>query len=50
VLQPRIRDWYPVDPAQVAPVILLTDRQLAQLETPERWNLVLATARGPATQ
>jgi hypothetical protein len=50
VLEPRIRDWYPVDPAQVAPVILLTDPQLAQLETPVRWSFVLATTRGPAAQ
>ncbi len=50
VLEPRIGDWYPVDLAQVAPVVLLTDPQLAQLETPARWHSVLATTRGPAAQ
>ncbi|MBK9033034.1 MAG: hypothetical protein IPL61_17500 [Myxococcales bacterium] len=46
VLEQRLSDWYPVDVAQVAPVILLVDRWLAPLMTPARCAQVLATRRG----
>jgi len=48
VLAERIPSWWPVDDAQVAPMVLLTDRSLRPLVTPERAAQVLATARGHA--
>jgi hypothetical protein len=46
-IEPRIASWWPVDLAQVAPVVLLTDPQLSRLMTRERCDRVLATPRGP---
>ncbi|MBW2454742.1 MAG: hypothetical protein JRI68_09530 [Deltaproteobacteria bacterium] len=45
IVEPRIPLWCPVDDAQVAPVVLLTDRGLRPLVTPERAAAVLATPR-----
>ena len=48
VIAQRLGQWYPVDVAQVAPVILLVDRWLGQIMTPARCAQVLATPRGGA--
>lgn len=45
VLATRLSRWYPVDGAQVLPVVLLVDPWLAPLMTPERRQLVLHTPR-----
>lgn len=45
VLESRLSRWYPVDAAQVLPVVLLTDPLLSRLMTPERAQLVLRTPR-----
>ncbi|MEZ4223253.1 MAG: hypothetical protein R3B13_20075 [Polyangiaceae bacterium] len=45
VLESRLNRWYPVDAAQVLPVVLLTDPLLAPLMTPERARLVMSTPR-----
>ncbi|MBS2015486.1 MAG: hypothetical protein JST00_21540 [Deltaproteobacteria bacterium] len=45
VLESRLSRWYPVDAAQVLPVVLLTDPWLAPLMTKERAARVLATPR-----
>jgi hypothetical protein len=45
VLEERLPRWYPVDAAQVLPVVLLTDGWLAPLLTPERAQIVLRTPR-----
>lgn len=45
ILESRLSRWYPVDAAQVLPVVLLTDPLLAPLMTPERRALVLRTPR-----
>ncbi len=45
VLESRLSRWYPVDAAQVLPVVLLTDPWLAPLLTKERAELVLRTPR-----
>ncbi len=45
VIESRIADWYAVDFAQVAPVVLLTDLLLAPLMTPARCEAVLTTTR-----
>ena len=44
---PHRTDWYPMDPAQVAPAQLLTDPWLRLVMTAERCAQVLATPRGP---
>jgi hypothetical protein len=41
VLWKHMRRWWPLDPAQVAPVVLLVDRDLADLMTHERCEQVL---------
>lgn len=46
ILEERLPRWYPVDFAQVAPVILLRDPWLSPLMTPARGERVLATPRG----
>lgn len=48
VIAQRLGQWYPVDVAQVAPVILLVDRWLGPIMTPARCAQVLATPRGAA--
>lgn len=45
ILESRLGRWYPVDAAQVLPVVLLTDPLLAPLMTPERAERVLRTPR-----
>jgi hypothetical protein len=45
-LEPRLKDWWPLDEAEVAPVILLLNPELKRLMTPERCERVLATPRG----
>lgn len=45
VLESRLGRWYPVDGAQVLPVVLLTDPLLAPLMTKERTEQVLRTPR-----
>ena len=45
VLESRLTRWYPVDAAQVLPVVLVTDALLAPLMTRERAELVLRTPR-----
>lgn len=47
VLENKLPTWHPVDHAQVAPVVLLTDPALRPLCTTERAALVLRTPRGP---
>ncbi len=42
----HVADWCPVDPAQVAPVVLLTDPLLRQITTPERALSVIRSPRG----
>jgi hypothetical protein len=46
-IQSNLKHWWPVDHAQVTPLVLLTDEYLETLMTPERCELVLATPRGP---
>jgi hypothetical protein len=46
VIEERLARWFPVDPAQVAPVALLLDPWISPLLTPERCARVLATPRG----
>jgi hypothetical protein len=45
ILESRLSRWYPVDAAQVLPVVLLTDPLLAPLLTRERADLVMLTPR-----
>lgn len=47
LIESMLPKWWPVDNAQVAPVELLYDPDLAPLMTPARCALVLATPRGP---
>lgn len=44
-LETRLHDWWPVDKAQVAPVVLVTHALLTPLMTEERRARVLATPR-----
>lgn len=46
-LETNLKLWWPVDHAQVTPLILLTNEYLDTLMTPERCQLVLSTPRGP---
>jgi hypothetical protein len=46
-IESNLTEWWPVDQAQVAPVMLLTDENLETLMTRERRELVLSTPRGP---
>jgi len=46
VLEANLGKWWPVDHAQVAPVVLLIDEHLCKVMTPDRCKLVLATPRG----
>jgi hypothetical protein len=50
ILRAKVSRWWPVDAAQVAPVVLLTDEHLRLLMSRERCELVLASARGPEAQ
>jgi hypothetical protein len=45
ILESRLSRWYPVDAAQVLPVVLLTDPLLSPLVTRDRADLVLRTPR-----
>jgi hypothetical protein len=44
---PNLKHWWPVDHAQVTPLMLLTNEHLETILTPERCRLVLSTPRGP---
>jgi hypothetical protein len=46
-IESNLKNWWPVDHAQVTPLVLLTDENLDTLMTPERCQLVLSTPRGP---
>jgi hypothetical protein len=46
IIESMVGRWWPVDQAQVAPVILVADPALASLMTPERCAFVLSTPRG----
>jgi hypothetical protein len=46
-IESKLKDWWPVDHAQVTPLVLLTNEHLETLMTPERCQLVLSTPRGP---
>lgn len=46
-IEANLKNWWPVDQAQVAPVVLLINEYLETLMTPERCQLVLSTPRGP---
>jgi hypothetical protein len=46
-IESNLKNWWPVDHAQVAPLVLLTNEYLETLMTPERCQLVLSTPRGP---
>ena len=46
-IEQNLGKWWPVDHAQVAPVILLTNEYLKTLMSPERCQIVLSTPRGP---
>jgi hypothetical protein len=46
-IETNLKHWWPVDQAQVAPLVLLTNEHLETLMTPERCQLVLSTPRGP---
>ena len=46
-IESNFKKWWPVDHAQVTPIVLLTDQHLNTLMTPERCQLVLSTPRGP---
>jgi hypothetical protein len=50
VVEQALRHWVPVDPAQMAPVLLLIDEGLRPLMTPERCQWVLSTPRGPGAE
>lgn len=47
VIAANVKHWWPVDHAQVTPLVLLTDDYLETIMTPERCALVLSTPRGP---
>ncbi|MDB6053217.1 MAG: hypothetical protein JWN25_740 [Verrucomicrobiales bacterium] len=46
-IESNISKWWPMDRAQVAPVILINDEFMHSMMTPERCLLVLSTPRGP---
>lgn len=46
-IESNLKRWWPVDHAQVTPLVLLTNEYLEALMTPERCQLVLSTPRGP---
>lgn len=46
-IESSIGKWWPMDLAQVTPLVLLLDEDLETLMTPERCQLVLSTPRGP---
>jgi hypothetical protein len=48
LIQPKLPDWVADDPAQVAPVVLIVDRDLQRMMTPERCAEVLRTPRSDA--
>jgi hypothetical protein len=50
VIEANLKNWWPVDHAQVTPIVLLTNEHLETLMTPERCRVVLATPRGPEGQ
>jgi hypothetical protein len=46
-IESNLKRWWPVDHAQVTPLVLLTNEYLDTLMTPERCQLVLSIPRGP---
>jgi hypothetical protein len=46
-IESNLKHWWPVDHAQVTPLVLLTNEHLETLMSPERCQLVLSTPRGP---
>ncbi|GAA4946868.1 hypothetical protein GCM10025331_38150 [Actinoplanes utahensis] len=48
VLAAAIPGWHSDSPHRIAPVILLTDRELRRLITPDRARLIVTTPRGQA--
>lgn len=46
-IEANLKKWWPVDNAQVTPLVLLIDEHLETMMTPERCRFVLSTARGP---
>jgi hypothetical protein len=46
-IESNLNHWWPVDHAQVAPLVLLKNEYLETLMTPERCRQVLSTPRGP---
>jgi hypothetical protein len=46
-IEARLATWWPLDVAEVAPVILLLNPDLKRLMTSERCRTVLSTPRGP---
>jgi hypothetical protein len=46
-VETNLKNWWPVDHAQVAPLVLLTNEHLETLMSPERCLQVLSTPRGP---
>ena len=46
-IESNLKHWWPVDHAQVTPLVLLTNEYLETLMTPERCQVVLSTPRGP---
>lgn len=46
-IESNLKHWWPVDNAQVTPLVLLTNEHLETLMTPERCQVVLSTPRGP---
>ena len=45
-IKANLKNWWPVDPAQVTPLALLTNEYLETLMTPERRRFVLSKRRG----
>ena len=50
IVEERLSAWWPVDNAQVAPVVLLVDQWMSPLMTAERCEQVLSTPRGPEAE
>jgi hypothetical protein len=48
LIHPKLPDWIADDPVQVAPVVLIVDRDLRPMMTPERCAEVLRTPRSDA--
>ena len=49
-LKQKVPEWWPVDIAQVAPVVLVIDERIRTIMDKDRCKEVLATARGPGAK